>query len=313
MRVGLLKEIPADQLDGLFREEIEWWNNDLAWDLSPTLQLLKKYLATRSLPGFVLLNATGNPVGYAYYVIDRPLGFVGNIYIRNEYANFENYRKLVSTVVQALTQASHVSRIESQIFGFNYDLMPILTSLGFKCLKRFFLMAPLMVSEGGVNSAEDASFKIVGWEDAFLVPGADTIHDSYVASPDLELCQDYRTNNGCLRFVRNLIENPACGKFDRGLTQVAVDLQGRVMGLLLASRIRQDVGMVPQISVRRETQGRGLGSNLLYAYMDQARRKGLTQVALSVSEANQRALKLYQRLGFRTQKEFYAYVWERSG
>jgi len=49
---------------------------------------------------------------------------------------------------------------------------------------------------------------------------------------------------------------------------------------------------------------------LLAATRENLRRRGFSLLSLTVTEANQRAVELYLRLGFDTQRVFDAFVWE---
>ena len=52
------------------------------------------------------------------------------------------------------------------------------------------------------------------------------------------------------------------------------------------------------ICVAREARGRGIGSRLVEAICDEARRRGFAEVRLDVIDTNWRAKALYERLGF---------------
>jgi RimJ/RimL family protein N-acetyltransferase len=52
------------------------------------------------------------------------------------------------------------------------------------------------------------------------------------------------------------------------------------------------------LSVRRNSWGRGIGSALCRTILSEAKRAGLTRIALRVRADNSRAIQLYERLGF---------------
>jgi ribosomal protein S18 acetylase RimI-like enzyme len=49
---------------------------------------------------------------------------------------------------------------------------------------------------------------------------------------------------------------------------------------------------------------------LLAAAAQNLRRRNFAMLSLTVTEANARAVELYQRLGFKTERVFDAFVWE---
>ncbi len=312
MRLELLRDCPLGELTGVFEEETAYWRDQLFWDYGATLRVIRSFLASGSLPGFVLRDDTGQTVGYTYYVVDRPVAFIGNIYVCDRHAGSAAYELLIDRTSMTLASDPGIDRIECQIFTFNTDLRPHFEQRGFRTMSRHFLVRPLrgrpvpQVVENGT-----VPFRIVTWQQRYLGAAAEVIYDSYVCSYDAGLCRDYQSREGCCRFLRNLVENPACGVFSPSETLLALDRGGNLCGLLLATRTDATTGMIPQLSIRREYQGRGLGTRLLALYLQRCREAGLERVSLSVSDANGRAFRLYLRKGFERHKCFDAYVWSR--
>ena len=316
MEIAPLRDTSVNELEVVFREEIETWNQQLSWDYRPAQTLVKTYLTVGSMPGFAVKNDKGTLVGYIYFVTDRPVAFIGGAYVLHRYAGLEAYSLLLNRGISFLTKLKTVDRIETQLFPFNFESEPLLRAMQFSTLKRFFMSLELAGSMPSTTMARSGSresslFRVVDWTQDLVKPGAKVIYDSHVATPDRFLCRDYQTEKGSLRLLRNLIDHPACGKFSPRETKLALDSEDQLCGILVASRIRPDTGMVPQLSIRRDCQGKGLGSMLMRSYLQGAKKAGLKRTTLSVSEANTRALKLYGKLGFKPLKKFHAYVWQR--
>ena len=79
---------------------------------------------------------------------------------------------------------------------------------------------------------------------------------------------------------------------------VAEDPGGQVVGYAGMMFPPDDTADVLTIAVRESTWGRGVGSSLLEALIEAARRRGRGQVLLEVREDNPRARTLYQHRGF---------------
>jgi len=312
MQVIPLASVTADAIKDALGEEVQNWRQHLHWDYEPAARIIRRHVTNRTLPGFCLeLDST--VVGYCYFVVNPPVGYLGNIYVRTAFARSECYRLLVRQALDSLRSNPDVSRIESQVFGFNADLVDVFTSEGMEALLRHFMTRPLdePVPVDPVP-ADSKRFKIVAWDRRYFLPAADVIHRSYRASPDHRMCYDYQSREGCVRFLRNLVDNPGCGIFDPSTTRVALDGDGRACGVIITSIIGPRTGMIPQISIRPSHQGQGIGTALLRSYFEAARKSGLDSTTLSVSDANQGAFRLYARLGFRRTFDFHAFVWNRG-
>jgi ribosomal protein S18 acetylase RimI-like enzyme len=83
-----------------------------------------------------------------------------------------------------------------------------------------------------------------------------------------------------------------------------------LIGLILCSRVRHDVGHVTQVCVLPEYRSHGIGEALLAVTVNSLRQRSFSTLSLTVTEANARAVELYQRLGFDTKRVFDAFVWE---
>jgi ribosomal protein S18 acetylase RimI-like enzyme len=84
--------------------------------------------------------------------------------------------------------------------------------------------------------------------------------------------------------------------FEPGSWQI-VEVDSRPVGLLVVDRSPERID-VPSVQVAPEYQGRGIGSSLLDALMEEGRRTG-RPLTLRVLHVNLRARALYERLGFR--------------
>jgi ribosomal protein S18 acetylase RimI-like enzyme len=83
-----------------------------------------------------------------------------------------------------------------------------------------------------------------------------------------------------------------------------------MIGLILCSRVRKDVGHVTQVCVLPEYRSKGIGESLIAATEGSLRKRNFALLSLTVTEANARAVALYQRLSFESTGIFDAFVWE---
>lgn len=86
--------------------------------------------------------------------------------------------------------------------------------------------------------------------------------------------------------------------------QVVARVDGHVVGAAVGKVFPDGTGWVAQVAVRRDQQGRGLGTALLAEAFARRAAAGATQVGLGVSATNVHALRLYQRLGLEIDREW---------
>lgn len=91
--------------------------------------------------------------------------------------------------------------------------------------------------------------------------------------------------------------------FDPADLLVAVDGGGSIVGIHWTKRRSDAVGEVYNLAVASRARGRGLGRALLAAGLDHLHRTGVDEVLLWVDTANEPAVELYTRNGFRVRWE----------
>jgi ribosomal protein S18 acetylase RimI-like enzyme len=85
-----------------------------------------------------------------------------------------------------------------------------------------------------------------------------------------------------------------------------------LVGVILCSRIRHDAGHVTQVCVLPEYRSHGIGDALMHRAAQALRGQGVRLLTLTVTQANEGAVHLYERLGFATKHVFDAFVWEEE-
>ena len=152
------------------------------------------------------------------------------------------------------------------------------------------------------------------WSELDYQAAASVITSSYRMHIDSEINNQYRTNDGSLRFLNNIVRFPGCGMFDTESSFSAVHRpSGTLVGLILCSRVRDDVGHVTQVCLVPEYRGHGIGEHLIACTCNSLRTRNFSLLSLTVTEGNQRAVDLYRQLGFEEKRVFDAFVWESRG
>jgi len=148
------------------------------------------------------------------------------------------------------------------------------------------------------------------WDSRDFDSCARLIQLAYANHIDGEINDQYRTESGALRFLKNIIVLPGCGQF---LPEASFVLRAshtnEMAGVVLNSCVAPGVGHTTQICVMPGYQGQGLGRRLMEASFQALAARGIHAVSLTVTSNNDRAVALYESLGFATIKKFVAGVW----
>jgi len=252
--------------------------------------------------------------GYSFFVYEGSKGVIGDLYVTNG-TRLPDARKveinLLTHVIETLQQSPGIHRVEAQLLAHEANVVsrPFLET-GFQRHPRLFMVLGFAKSTPP-NLATHADVEIRPWAEADYQPSAAVITAAYRGHVDAQINDQYHTLSGSLRFLNNIVRFPGCGVFDPESSFVAIDRKSRsLIGLILCSRVRHDVGHVTQVCVLPDYRGRGIGESLLAATELNLRKRNFFMLSLTVTEANARAVALYRRLNFDSKRIFDAFVWE---
>jgi ribosomal protein S18 acetylase RimI-like enzyme len=306
-----LRRLAGRELDPLLLEETVEWQQQLDWDFAKSADLVRQYSSSRALTGCALIDRR-EVAGYGYTVLEDQKGLIGDVYIRPLWRNTENQVRLLRALLEGLIATPHVRRVESQ-------LMLIDRSAG-KALQqeRFVRVYERMLLE--LDRAEvldnrrrpfGQRFRIEPWAERHEEPAAVLIPLAYKGHIDSQINDQYRSPGGARRFIYNIVQYPGCGSFFKAGSFAAFDIATRrLAGLSLVSFVAAETGHITQLCVAPSARGAGLGYELLRQSVNALRMHGARRVSLTVTTANQEAVQLYLRCGFREVRRFFAYVWE---
>jgi ribosomal protein S18 acetylase RimI-like enzyme len=305
----------------LLEEETAEWRQTLDWDFAPSAELVRRFVEMRALTGFALLDATGVS-GYSYYVVEDGKGLIGDLYVRAAQRTPERENLLLATVLDALWRTPGTIRIEAQLLMLGSAgpalRMPSATrpmphAQWFHNFPRLFLEASI-VHPGSVNllPRHPLNAVILPWSERRQDEAAEVLAAAYRGHVDSQINDQYRSVSGAIRFLTNIIQFPGCGSFFAPASYIAEDRTTEaVCGLCLASLVSEGVGHITQVCVNPEHRDTGLGYELLRRSLQSLAAAGCRSVSLTVTAANESAIRLYERMGFRTRRNFSAFVWEK--
>jgi ribosomal protein S18 acetylase RimI-like enzyme len=307
-----LRHFSSVDLRALLQDEIREWARVLSWDYSGSTEMILRYVDAKILPGYAAIER-GRIVGFAFFVYEGSKGVIGDLFVANggrlpDPQEIES--RLLLHVIETLQQSPGIHRVEAQLLVHEAGVVarPFVEQ-GFQRHQRLFM--GLELSHQLNPPRIDPEIELRRWSEQDYQTAAAVITTAYRGHVDSEINDQYRTLSGSLRFLNNIVRFPGCGTFDAEGSFVAVHKRTRsLVGLILCSRVRHDVGHVTQVCVLPEFRSHGLGESLIAATVGNLRQRNFSLLSLTVTEANTRAVTLYQRLGFDIRRVFDAFVWE---
>ena len=308
-----LRHFSAVDLRPLLEDETRLWARLLSWDYSGSAEMILRYVDTKILPGYAAVDR-GRVFGYSFFVYEGSKGVIGDLFVANGSRLPEARQveiRLLTHVIETLQQSPGIHRVEAQLLAHEANTVsrPFLET-GFQRHPRLFMVLSIDdVSTEKIPIHPDVEIR--PWTDSDYQPSAAVITASYRGHVDAQINDQYHALSGSLRFLNNIVRFPGCGVFDAGSSFVAVDRKSRsLIGLILCSRVRHDVGHVTQVCVLPEYRSRRIGESLLAATAMALRKRSFSLLSLTVTEANANAVALYRRLNFDVKRVFDAFVWE---
>jgi len=320
-----IRHFNARQLRPLLEQEAVAWEKRLRWDYKSSTELLLTYLDSHVLPGFVALDR-GKICGFTFCVYEGQKAVVGDAYavpaINKTPA--EITRVLLVHLLEVLLHAPNISRIESQLLLYDEGVNnTVFTNNGFTIYSRLFMECNLVAipkTQNGtaaqtapVSSSIPPNMQIRQWTANQYQAAAELIHECYTGHIDSRINDQYRTLHGSLRFLHNIVRFPGCGIFEDTASWVLFDAESsQLMGLVLCSRVAPRVAHITQLCITPKIRGRGLARAVLQHAMDHLAATGYDAITLTVTAANDTAVRLYEDLAFTTQHRFDAMVFEKD-
>jgi GNAT superfamily N-acetyltransferase len=313
-----LRHFGAPSLRPVLEAEGELWRQRLHWDYRASARLLMQYLDSHMLPGYVALDGE-QPMGYIFSVYEDTKAVIGEVFALPDAPQNPGSAHLIEEVLlmhllELLTNSPQIERIESQLLlhpaGSHSDLF---RRAGFEIFRRLFMVRKLDALWSAPKANLPGGLELRPWGDEDLGPAARLICDAYRGHPDSLINDQYRSVHGSTRFLNNIVRYAGCGAFVAPVSHVIFDRTRREMiALVLASRVSPQSGHITQLCVHPAYRRRGLAQLLLSVAAFYFTRQNITEISLTVTEANDQAIALYKREGYTCGHMFDASVWQRN-
>jgi ribosomal protein S18 acetylase RimI-like enzyme len=311
LRLVELHRIKPAELEPVLAEEVTSWWERLDWDFRSSAALVHRFLDMHALNGFCLLHGE-DPVGYAYYVGEERKGLIGDLYVMRHATSAASEYMLLDAVLTTLARSPVVHRVESQLMMLRAtapDRLPMQQYA--RAWTRQFMSIDVSLALTIPIVRPRAQFSLEPWSERRQDEAAALIADSYRGHVDSDINDQYRSPAGARRFLANIVQYPGCGSFFQPASFVAIDANTHKMcGMSLCSLVANEVGHITQICVSQSHQRTGIGYELLRHSLVSLAAAHCRSASLTVTSTNVEAITLYDRVGFRKMRDFYAVVWE---
>jgi ribosomal protein S18 acetylase RimI-like enzyme len=304
-----LRHFSARQLRPLLEQEANVWRERLRWDYTGSTELLLQYLESRILHGFVALDQ-GRVCGYTFCVYEGHKAVIGDAFATGHrtMTDAETARVLLVHVLEMLRHSPAVDRVESQLLLFNAgEFADLFAGPEFTIYPRLFLESDLRKTIEVLPATLDVppELELSAWTAQDYQAAGELIYTCYVGHADARINDQYRSLHGSLRFLHNIVRFPGCGVFEAKYSWMLRDRQsGSLVGMVLCSRVAPEVAHITQLCIAPAFRGRGLGRLLLSRSAEALLAAGFEAISLTVTEANDQAVRLYERSGFTLRHRF---------
>lgn len=322
-----LRHFAAPVLRPVLDAEGEVWSKRLHWDYRASARLLMQYLDNHLLPGYAALES-GQVTGYAFCVYEETKAVIGDVFAMpgqspevdaSANAGPEPAREIEETLLrhllETLLNSPNVDRIESQLL-----LHPsgthstVFLDAEFEIFRRLFMVQQLEGHWSWPHVELPSDLELRPWHDDDLSAAARLISSAYSGHPDSLINDQYRSVQGSMRFLHNIVRYAGCGVFSAQASHVVAERNSHdLAALVLGSRVSPQSGHITQLCVHPNYRRKGIARMLLSVAAAHFVRQGVSEISLTVTEANTQAIDLYKNEGYECIHKFDAAVWEREG
>jgi ribosomal protein S18 acetylase RimI-like enzyme len=282
------RDAPADVVQGLLLAERRRVLEQLHWDLAPSLKAVEQARQRGELPGLILQDRHGRPVGWAFYLLANRLLQIGGL----QAPTAGGLRLLLDHVLSS-SEAQMAQGVACFLEATSPSLTSALTRWRFDLHRHAYLEASLT---NGWPLAPTPTLRPLVLADAPEL--VRLLARSYAGERVARAFAPNARIEEWAQYVGQLLNGPAVGIWRPDLSLALSSPDGRLAGALVVTEVARGIAHVAQLAIDPAHRRKGLGRQLVTAAGVGAAAQGAKRLTLMVSEANEPALTLYRSLGF---------------
>jgi ribosomal protein S18 acetylase RimI-like enzyme len=283
------RDVPSAVVQPLLLAERRHALGTLHWDLTASLQTVELARQRSDLAGFLVYDAKGRPVGWAFYLLANGLLQIGSL----SAATAGGLRTLLDRVLES-PEAQLAHGVSCFLEARSRSLTSALTRQRFDIERHVYLEASLATR----------------WPSASTLPGARLLELGDAPALVRLLAKGYTGQRVAQTFAPNarmdewahyagrLLNGPVAGTWRPDQSFVVTTPDGQMAAAVVTTEIARGIAHIAQVVVDPEFRRKGLARGLLLTAAAAARSQGATCLTLMVGETNSRAGALYDGLGF---------------
>lgn len=307
-----LSSIHPREMEHFWTREVQIWRDRLHWDVSGAISALARAMERGGLQGKAVRIGSFT-AAYAYYLIEDNRGVISGLVVSDELAEVDatEVGKLILGAVMHELRRRGARRVESQVISFDAPwLVDCFEQEGFLTHWRDFMRVSLRSPSPRCDASD--SMNVLPWKSWNLSEAAHVMQAAHAGGIDARMNELYRTRQGCRALLNNILRQRGCGTSLLDASGVTRDSKtDRLVGFSVVTEVAKRQGHLAQVAVLPELQGGGVGRALLAHSLEKLCAPGYETLTLMVSRGNERAKKLYEKLGFTPIFRFPIFSWER--
>lgn len=283
------RDAPSDVVQPLLLAERARVLDALHWDLAPALRLVEQARQRGDVPGLILRDRAGEPIGWAFYLLAHRTLQLGGVHARTA----AGLRLLLDRVL-ASPEAELAQGVSCFLPAASPSLVSALGRLRFEIRVHDCLEVSLAAWPGA--PVDGTPIRLLHESDA---PAAvRLLARAYAGEKSARTFAPTGRIEEWAQYVGQILTGPALGTW-RPSQSFGVDAPGgALLAAVLTTEIARQVAHVAQIAVDPDARRRGLARRLLLAAGAAATAEGMKRLTLVVDEDNTPARDLYASLGF---------------
>lgn len=151
-------------------------------------------------------------------------------------------------------------------------------------------------------------YRLIGWTPDLMAEHAEAKYHSFRHEIDAEIFSCLSAFEGCYRLMQEISEKQGFLPEATWLIAFRNGFELETCGTIQGIRATSKHGGIQNVGITPNHRGRGLGTALITAALIGFQQSGLRRAYLEVTAQNDRAVRLYTRLGFKRSKTLYKAV-----